>query len=206
MKHLALSLALFLSISVVKSQNKIGPIEQKVTDSICACLNKIDMSQIKTKDEATNAFMNCFSRQASLLIPLATERKVEITDKAAMREVGIDVGKNLLNQNCQAFMTLSMVMAKEEIDKGETDKAGTTSGKIKRIETKEFNHIVITDQSGKEKTFIWLRQFDGADKFAGNPGDLVGKKVSISWTEIEAYVPSAKAYFPLKEVVKVSME
>lgn len=206
MKHLALSLALLLSFSVAKSQRKAGPIEQKVTDSICACLVKTDMSLIKTKTEATNAFMSCFSKQASLLIPLATERKVEVTDKAAMREVGMDLGKNLLNQNCQAFVSLSMIMAKEEMDKEDGDKEGSTSGKIKRIETKEFNHIVITDESGKEKTFIWLRQFDGADKFVGNPANLVGKKVSVSWTEIEAYVPSAKSYFPLKEIIKISME
>jgi len=206
MKHLALSLLLLLSFSVAKSQRKIGPVEQKVTDSICACLAKTNMSNIKTKDQATTAFMNCFTKQASQLIPLASERKVEVTDKAAMRELGMDIGKNLLNQNCESFLNLSMTMAKDEIKNGDNEKAGITTGKLKRIDTKEFNHIVVTDESGKEKTFIWLRQFEGADALTGNLSSLIGKKLSIHWTEIEAYVPSAKSYFPFKEIVKVSIE
>ena len=139
-------------------------------------------------------------------MPIAAERKVEITNKGAMREIGTDVGKNLLNQNCEPFMRLSMVMAKDKIDQGIDEKTGSTAGKLKRIETKEFNYVVVVDENGKEKKFIWLRQFDGADIFAANPTSLIGKKLLISWTEIEAYVPSAKSYFPLKEIVKISIE
>ncbi|HEY0770528.1 MAG TPA: hypothetical protein VGD31_09370 [Sphingobacteriaceae bacterium] len=169
-------------------------------------MEKIDMAVVNTKDKATAAFMDCFSKQGALLMPIAAERKVEITDKPAMREIGTDVGKNLLNQNCDAFMRLSMVMAKDKIEQEIDDKTGSSAGKLKRIETKEFNYVVVTDENGKEKSFIWLRQFDGADLFAANPASLIGKKLLINWTEIEAYVPSAKSYFPLKEIVKLSIE
>lgn len=206
MKHLVLSLVLLLALSTAKSQGKIGPAEQRLTDSICNCMGRIDMSVINTREKATAAFMDCFSKQGALLLPIAAERKVEITNKAAMREIGTDVGKNLLNQNCEPFLRLSMVMAKDKIDQEIDDKTGTTAGKLKRIDTKEFNYVVVTDENGKEKSFIWLRQFDGADLFAANPASLIGKKVLINWTEIEAYVPSAKSYFPLKEIVKISIE
>jgi hypothetical protein len=188
------------------AQRQVGAVEQKVTDSICACMAKKDLSTVKTKQEATNVFLGCFSKQASLLVPLAQERKVEITDKVAMRELGQDIGKNLLNQNCQSFMTVSMIMAKDEIDKEEENKNGKTEGILKRIDTKDFNYIVVTDASGKEKSFIWLRQFEGSDKFAENGKLSIGKKVSIEWVEFEAYMPSVKSYFPLKEVVKLKVQ
>ena len=207
MRHLILSLAILFSCFLVKAQRKVGVVEQQITDSICSCMAKKDLSVIKTKQEATNVFLGCFSRQASLLVPLSQERKVEITDKVAMRELGQDIGKNLLNQNCQAFMTISMIMAKDEIDKEEDEnKNGKTSGVLKRIDTKDFNYIVITDASGKEKSFIWLRQFEGADKIAENVKLFVGKKVSIEWVEFEAYMPSLKSYFPLREIVKLKAE
>ena len=82
---------------------------------------------------------------------------------------------------------------------------GVTEGRLKRIETKDFNYFVITDDNNKEKSFIWLRQFTGSDDFISNANKYVGKKIRISWQEIEVYVPTAKNYFGLKEVTELQV-
>jgi len=79
--------------------------------------------------------------------------------------------------------------------------SGTTQGTLKRIDTKDFNYFVLTDAENKERSFIWLRQFPGSDSFMGNPNQLKGKKLRIEWREIEVYIPSAKNYYNIKEVV-----
>ena len=205
MKHLTLSLSLFLTVTVVTVKAQQGPVEKQITDSICACMSRLDISKITTKQEAETAFGNCFAKQSSLLIPLAAEKKVEITDQPAMREIGIQIGKNLLNQNCEAFLKLSMVMVKDQGSDAVGLNSGTTEGVLKRIETKDFNYFVITGPDNKERKFLWLHQFPDSEKFA-NPASYIGKKISIQWQELEAYIPAAKGYFQLKEVTSISLK
>ena len=122
-----------------------------------------------------------------------------------MREIGIQIGKNLLNQNCEAFLKLSMVMVKDQGSDAVGLNSGTTEGVLKRIETKDFNYFVITGPDNKERKFLWLHQFPDSEKFA-NPASYIGKKISIQWQELEAYIPAAKGYFQLKEVTSISLK
>jgi len=135
---------------------------------------------------------------------LADEKHVDPTDNPAMRQLGIQIGKDLLIQNCAAFTRLSvkMVQNKSKEDEGE----GYNEGKFKRIDTKGFNYIVITDKSGSEKSFIWYRQFPGSEKFMGGGTSYVGKNVKIKYQELEVYLPQAKGYYKVKEIVELTIQ
>ncbi len=119
-----------------------------------------------------------------------------------MKQLGIDVGKNLMKDNCEAFMKLSVLMAKETEEGAST---GFAEGKLKRIDSKDFNYFILTDGSNNEKSFIWLRQFTGSDKFTSNSSKYINSKLKIKWQEIEVYIPSAKNYYKIKEVVGIEV-
>jgi ABC-type methionine transport system ATPase subunit len=202
MKQLLLvALFSFFAVSSLKAQ--MGPAEKKMTANICDCISNLDHGKIQDAQSAEKAFQNCFTGQANLILSLAEERNIELNDQQAMKVLGTDIAKNLMRENCPGFMKLAIAMAnKEEADQ---PMSGVTEGRLKRIDTKDFNYFVITDDSNKERTFIWLRQFSGSDAFVNNASKFVGKKVKINWQEIEVYVPSAKNYFNIREVTELQV-
>ncbi|TWR27541.1 hypothetical protein FPZ43_13795 [Mucilaginibacter pallidiroseus] len=183
------------------AQRTVGPVEQKLTDNLCACLNKLDMGKIANKQEAEQAFMDCFMGQMDLAEDLAKERGIELTDKAEMHKVGVDVGKNLLNQKCESFLKLAVKMAAKD-NAGEA--WSISRGVFKRVDKSGYTYLVISE-GGSEKTYLWLRQFPGSEAFMGAATKLVGKKVKITWLNMEVYLPSAKGYYQLKEIKQVDI-
>jgi hypothetical protein len=200
---LLLSIIFFFFLTSVQAQVTMSPVEKELTGKLCDCFSKLDFTKITDKPGADKAFMNCFSVQAGLVLQLAQERKIEMSDRVGMRGLGEELGKKLVGQNCQSFLQLSMLMAKES----DPDAAltGTTEGRLKRMDTKDFNYLVVTDTENKEKSFIWLRQFNGSENFTGNVSKLVGQKLKISWQEMEVFIPSAKNYYKIKEVTGVEV-
>jgi hypothetical protein len=203
-KNLLLFIAFFVTTAGAIKAQTVGPAQQRLLDSLCKELSKIDVSKITTKKAADDAFEKCFETHADLLTDVAKERNVDITDEAAMSEVGVAIGKNLMKQKCGSFMQLAMKMGKDD----DAEDAGTqvTAGVFKRIDTKGFNYIVITDKAASEKSFIWLRQFAGSEKFMDAlPAKLVGKKLKITWKDMEVYLPQAKGYYTVKEIVSIDI-
>ncbi|WP_205501739.1 hypothetical protein [Rufibacter psychrotolerans] len=153
-KFLLLSFFSCFLFSFANAQATLSATEKKLSDNLCACLSKVDLEQITDKPSAEKAVVDCFSQQLSLMVQYAEEKNVEISDQAAMKKVGEEVAKNLFKDNCQSFIALSVKMAKAN-EAGSL--AGTTEGTLKRIDTKDFNYFILTDDKNNEKSFIWLR-------------------------------------------------
>jgi len=208
MKRITLLLFALLSIctkSFAQSEHVIGPVERKITDSICASVNKLDLSKINTQEQAVAAYTQCVGDHIDLLNDLATERNVDMADEVAMKKVGIDLAFNLYKMKCEKFMKLSTLMAMKSMDKGVSLEQVTT-GAFKRIDNKGFNYIVIKDAEGNEKSFLWLRQFPGSEKFTNGVSQYAGKKIKIGWQEIEVYLPQAKGYYKVKEITSLDVQ
>jgi hypothetical protein len=88
-----------------------GPIERRITDSMCNCVANLDLSKITNKAEAKEAYTDCVQKHLDLLKEFAVERNVNMDDRAAMEKVGIDLAVNLLNQDCKGFKQLALTMA-----------------------------------------------------------------------------------------------
>lgn len=187
------------------AQTTITPAEKKVTDTICNCLSGLDLDKIKNKQEAVTLFTECFGKRMDLLLAVAEERHLDETDEAAMKQLGIGIAKILMAQNCAAFTKLAVKMATDQVDKAEKieSKEGTSEGKLKRIELKGFNYLIISDNNNSEKSFLWLRQFPGSEKFMNGVTAIAGKKVKVSWRELEVYLPSSKGYYAVKEITGI---
>ncbi|AYL94003.1 hypothetical protein [Mucilaginibacter celer] len=202
-KNLILIITVFLLAGVKVNAQEIGPAQQRLLDSLCKSISKIDVSKIKTKKEANDAFMNCFESYADQLVEVAKEQNVDMTNQAAMHDVGINIGKNLMKQKCGSFMQLAMKMAKGSDEEGNV--AQSVTGTFKRIDNRGFNYLVITDKAGSEKSFIWLRQFGGSEKFMGaEAAKLAGKKIEVTWKDMEVYLPQANGYYIVKEIISIS--
>src|ERR1700754_4251046 len=126
---------LFVQKSFSQAERVPGPAEKRITDSICTALNRLDMNRIGNGKEAESAFMDCFMKQSAMFEDVANERNVKMDDDAAMHQMGVDIGKNLLKMKCDAFMKLAIKMA----DKSGTNQSSLViSGVFKRIDTKGF--------------------------------------------------------------------
>ncbi|TSD67695.1 hypothetical protein FFF34_009995 [Inquilinus sp. KBS0705] len=201
MKKIILVLILGSFYFKANAQTVVGPVEKKITDNLCDCINKLDLSKITNSEEANKAFMDCFMAQADLAVDLAAERGVELSDNVAMNKMGTDIGRNLLKQKCEGFLKLAVKMA----NKKDQIAVQATTGTFKRVDVKGFNYIVITDNAGSEKSFLWLRQFPGSEQFTGSTIKFAGKKLKISWQDIEVYLPTAKGYYQVKEITAIDL-
>src|ERR1700743_131282 len=143
MKKTLFFLIVFSLLFVQKSFSQVervpGPAEKRITDSLCAALNRLDMAKIGNGKEAESAFMDCFMKQSAMFEDVANERNVKMDDDAAMHQMGVDIGKNLLKMKCDAFMKLAVKMADKS---GANEQSLIASGVFKRIDTKGFNYIV----------------------------------------------------------------
>jgi len=202
MKYFFLFVAMFV-FSVNSFEQTTGSMK-KISDSICDCLGKKYLSSIKTTDDANSAFMNCFLNNVNLLMDLAQERNVDFNDQVAMRNLGLEIGKELVKANCTSFVQLSMKMAGDTKTMGSSNgSSGETGGKLIRVDNKDFRYFVITDAGRRENSFIWLHYFPGSEKFIENAGKYIGKQVKINWQETEVFLPSAKGYFKIKEITGI---
>ena len=204
MKKLLLLILIIAGFNMANAQTKPGPAEAKMTNALCDCITKLDKSKLTNSVEANKAFMDCFTQQVELLPDVAAERGVEMTDGEAMNKIGSDIGGNLMKQKCDGFMALALKMAEKDKEKNAPETQSTT-GVFKRIDNKGFNYIVIADNAGSQKSFLWLREFAGSDKFTGVTNALLNKKLKITWQEIEVYLPAAKGYYKVKEITAVDV-
>jgi hypothetical protein len=202
MKKFFLSQFIFLAALTVTAQGNKSTMKTAAED-ICSCLSKVkvDSSNLKQYKEAA---MNCFTTGAmEHIVQLAEERHLDVTDQKAMRGLGVEIGKELLKQKCPSYITFAKISAQEDENAVDEDAAKefSTSGKLLKVDKKDFIYITIKDQSNREYNFIWLEYFKGSESFFGDKlNTLVGKDLTISWTEKEVFLPKANNYFKLKEI------
>ena len=204
MKKTLLLLILTAFSFTVFGQTPISPLEKALTDSLCSCISKINLDKITNSQEAKNAFTDCFGKRTDLFMELASEKKLDPTDQVAMRQLGIDLAKDLFSQNCSAFTRLSVKMA-ETAKSSNEESEETLEGNFKRIDLKGFNYIVLSGKNGSEISFLWLTQFPGSEKFMANTTIFVGKKLKVNYREMEVYIPLAKGYYKVKVIYSVDV-
>jgi hypothetical protein len=202
MKKIFLLQFIFLGPLTAGAQEGKSTMEN-AADDICNCLSKIKVDSSNLK-QYKDAAMTCFTTGTmEHIVQLAEERHLDITDQKAMRGLGVEIGKELLKQKCASYITFAKISAQE--DENVLDEAAvkefSTSGKLLKVDKKDFIYITIKDQSNREHNFIWLEYFEGSENFFGDKlNTLVGKDVTISWIEKEVFLPKANNYFKLKEI------
>ncbi|MGN6179460.1 MAG: hypothetical protein ACTHNW_09790 [Mucilaginibacter sp.] len=198
MKKLLSAVLFIAAAQFSKAQTKPSPLEQRLADSLCASVSRVDVSKATNAAEAEQLYTQCINNYLDLLQQLSEERHLDMNSTPDMEKLGVDLAKDLMVMKCSNFMKLATVMA----EKRKEQVKNTTSGTFKRIELKGFNYIVIND-AGYERSFLWLEQFPNSEKFMNSTSGLIGKKIKISWHELEVYLPQAKGYYKVKEITGI---
>ena len=141
----------------------------------------------------------------NLLMKVAEKRGISITDQAAMEKIGQELAIEMMKQNCNSFVQMSLKMSKSAEVLEEVVDASSTSGTLSSVETKEFCKFNLTDASGKKTSYYWLHHFKNSEKFIDQPSRYVGKKIKVFWRETEVYVPAAKGYYKIKEITEIQV-
>ena len=197
------TIVFFLMFTAVYAMSQTDSTMKKFADSVCSCISKLDMNSIKNETDAQLAMGKCFTEgNMNLLMKVAQERGIDITDQNGMQKIGQEVGVLLFKQGCEPFIKFSMKYAgahKTVVDEEVIDHP-VISGTITAIETKEFSRFIVTDKSGKKQTLYWIHRFDNSDKFISQPSKYIGKKIQAAYEEKEVYNPTTKSYIKIKEL------
>jgi hypothetical protein len=76
----------------------------------------------------------------------------------------------------------------------------SAKGKLKKIETKGYTYLIITDEQGKDQSFLWLYSFEGADKIQNEFKKYKGKSIKVYWYENSVYDAKRKQYITGKQI------
>jgi len=204
MKRIILISSMLYLATVARSQT--DSTMKTFVDSVCKCLSRVDMNNLKDKGDAQVALTGCIlNENMGLLMQVAEKRGVSVSDKAAMEKVGQEMAMELMKQNCTAFVQMSLKMSKGMVQDEEVLAVSSTSGTLTSVETKDFCKFIVSDSKGKKLSFYWLHYFKNSEKFTDQPAKYVGKKLKVFWQEIEVYVPSAKGYYKIKEITEIQV-
>ncbi len=188
-KPLFFLLALVISFTTIAQED----IYRTLAIETCECISKRKMDMTKRK-EVEMALGLCMLESAQ-----RNNMDLEMTDSEAMRKLGEKVGIQMA-PICPDVFSAFIEQGKDETD------VLSLSGKIKSVEEKDFLFITLKENGGKEHKLIWLRYFPGSDEFQEDPKKLVGKHVSITYQEIECYLPKAKLYYNNKEITSLQID
>jgi hypothetical protein len=186
-------------------------IEKAYTEA-CTCFKNLKGAKL-TDDEKKAQGMECLQTvMLNNIEVLANESGYKPTDLNAetARAMGEKFGRKLVSK-CPESLEFFMVAAQnlEEDSIGEVAaylSSGTTEGSFVRLDISgDSPKLVVKTSDGSEETFLWIRQFKGADLLEKQYRTLANKKVSVQWGEFSKYVFTMKGYAKIKEIIGLTI-
>lgn len=165
-----------------------------IAQETCECIQKKDLSNASKKSIEMALGLCMFE------VVQARKIEVDMADGEAMRKFGEKVGMQMAPICPEIFAKLA--------DEAEEAAPATesVSGTVKSIEEKEFLFVTLKDQNNKEVRLVWLRHVEGADEFLNDYKKLIGKKVTLTYQNLELFNAKAKGYFGYKELLALQLE
>lgn len=182
-------------------------------DTLCKCITaKKDELKNASPDKIQQEVMSCFmSDGLELLMKYAQEKKVTMTDQAAMQKLGNEIGMELAKK-CPAMMQLAINSAIADSSEGAgiskiVNEAETSEmeGTIVSLNTTEFPaSIQLKQKNGTVKKVYLVSEFYTDDDNFYNTSYLPGKKVTAEISSQKIFIPSKKKFVTLDVVVKLN--
>ncbi len=173
--------------------------DEKVEASACDCLSKQEV-----KKSIASEFMPMIQKclQQSLIENALELQKqgLDLTNQTQLTAYGEKLGAKLAI-SCSKFKELTRSFMEQS---STTVKTQTSTGTFVRVEKEGLAKLVFKEIGGKEVFFIWFNNFTNSEKFmTKSVTSAVGKSFTITWTEIEMYVPKAEGYYTVKQILSV---
>jgi len=198
MKSILLAFTLLLSVTANA---------QDVLDSIaietCKCLDDFDLNNIDS-EKFTMQIGLCMIEKA---MPYSDhlEREFEIDFKNIDGADGEKLGQLVGIRMATTCPDKLMAFANMDTEDSEIV-TNSINGILKDILTEGFNIISIEDDSGRQYSLLWLSYFENSYDLLKRKKDILGKKVSISYEEIELFDPKINEYRKFKIIKAFSFD
>ena len=177
----------------------------KIAEDGCNCIKEIQVDK-KTSDQIEMELGLCIIQAA---VPYEQELKEEYKIRLSRvsgkdgEKLGRLVGVRMFT-NCPEYLNLfeheGEIAGSEEVPVPESIK-----GKLIRIETNQFNVLIIQDDEGKTYKFLWLDYFPNSDELIQNFEKYKNFNITVEYDEKEFYDPRIKEYIIYKIIRKVEL-
>lgn len=172
---------------------------EKIAELSCECIGKKDFSSIP-KEQVEMTLGLCILEASK-----TSGFEFDATNIDQSRQFGEKVGMSMVTKCPEVFTKLTQYMTDDE-EEQEGEELLESSGKIKSVEVSDFVTVIVKESSGKEVKYLWLRYFSGSDDYVKDPKKLVGKDATITYREIECFMPKAGGYFKQKEIASIEFK
>lgn len=168
----------------------------------CECLEsknfKATEDATKMKIDVGICVLEAYNRHD---VEAKDELGLSTLDQESGRQLGTKIGFKMVNYCPELVMKMGLKVAEEEKASGPA--VVTLSGKIHRMEEGDFISYFLKADDGKTYKLLWYKNFKGSEEFLENPKKLVGRNVQVAVAEVECYIPKAKGYYSVKEIVEI---
>lgn len=173
----------------------------KLADEACTCISKKDVNSMNTEQlqmqlgfcimEAVGNNAEAFQKQYGGVDP---------SDQEAMTKLGEQIGMKMAFKCPDVLMKMATVETTTATVPMPPAALEELTGTVRSIDGDEVAQVTVVDEAGRTHKLLWIRYFEGSDRFINEPGKVVGSKVKVQFETIEAYSPKAKEYFGRKEI------
>lgn len=209
---LALLLVAKVGFAQAQAQDKgkdKDKVKQLLATSTCACVEQKQAARTAplTKEGANQMLTQCMMAAAGkdLKAIQAAYGTNAFNDVEVMRQLGREVG-GLLLQHCQSFTVISLAMAgKDGSASSGAATTGQTVGTLGKLRGTAFGLLDVQVSKTENATFAWLHRFEQAADLLAQLPQLQGRKVRVSWQEVELLQPDTQQYQKLREITGIEL-
>ena len=195
--------ALLITTTAITAQEDLI---DKLAQASCDCISAKDTDNMSPDDlqmqmgfcimEAVGKYPDEFNKAYG---------ELDFTDQAAMTKLGEDIGYRMAFKCPTVLMKMAAVDTETTVTTT-TGNGSSISGTLQSIEGDDFNLLIVKEASGRTHKLLWLSYFEGSEALSNNPGNFLGKEVSVSYTTYECYSPKIKDYINCKEITSLSFK
>jgi hypothetical protein len=176
----------------------------KLAEASCDCISKKDTDSMSSDDlqmqmgfcimEAVSKYPAEFEKEYGDLNP---------GDQQAMTKLGEDIGMRMAAKCPAILMKIATVETQANV---QTSTQSTISGTLKAVEGDDFSQLIIEDPTGRRHKILWMGYFKGSERLIESPEKALGRKVTVTYEEVECYSPKVKDYINCKEAREVKYQ
>ncbi len=205
-------LLVVLLFPFLMTAQKKEEVNRKLAETTCDCVSAKGKQKVTEMDLGLCILssLNKLSDKEKKVIGYNTKDKAGSIEKIA-EDVGMEMATicpnlfiDMFENNPELLSDEDEVVAVEEDTMKEEVVDSSTKGTFEMFAGTEFNTVVLTDEAGNRREFIWLFPFEGDSLFI--KGKIVkGDKIEVYYREQSFFDPVKKEYRIYNEITEVNL-
>ncbi len=201
-KILVLFLLCFSAVSFCQEKN----IYDTAAEKMCAYIGQHSDQTFATQQDTQMFFAEAFLEVCMPYIDrLLAVEGLETFDEASGKKIGVKIGMKLALM-CPDYLKVMRPVMKNEINQRADEAAGTLRGTVAAVMQDDYTYIRVKLDDGSLKRLVLLTYFKEAENFNNDPQQLVDKKVSLEWKQVQLYFRKSHSFSTEKIITAVRLQ